>query len=230
MATFRRQLAAHGFRQIYRGENVGAYYHPHFLRGRDDLVDLVAAAAAEYSDDDNVPVKAAVEDAPSSSAAAAAAAASVMSSSSSSSSLASRDSLSEMQPPKKRTCVDDDAFDTDAIAQAMAKTSHVLGPVPSVFRSTFPVDASVVDDDDDVAGWRPLSVVPAAVETAGRSDAAADVKKAAATAAAAVAVKEDALSSVASVTKKFAEMHNKTEFQTNDEMFSELTVIHQTAA
>ena len=74
-------------------------------------------------------------------------------------------------------------------------------------------------------------MVPAAVEAAGRSDAAADVKKAAAAAAAAAAaVKEDTLSSVASVTKKFAEMHNKTEFQTNDEMFSELTVIHQTAA
>ena len=30
--SFRHQLTAYGFKKIYKGINVGCYYHPYFLR------------------------------------------------------------------------------------------------------------------------------------------------------------------------------------------------------
>ena len=38
IASFQRQLNLYGFKRIVKGDDVGAYYHPQFLRGRRDLL------------------------------------------------------------------------------------------------------------------------------------------------------------------------------------------------
>jgi len=38
VTSFQRQLNLYGFRRITKGDDFGAYFHPHFIRGRDDLV------------------------------------------------------------------------------------------------------------------------------------------------------------------------------------------------
>jgi hypothetical protein len=38
MTSFQRQLNLYGFRRVTKGDDVGAYYHPKFQRGRRDLI------------------------------------------------------------------------------------------------------------------------------------------------------------------------------------------------
>lgn len=57
MTSFQRQLNLYGFRRVTKGEDVGAYYHPKFQKGRRDLISeikrLPGKSAAYIHDDKN---------------------------------------------------------------------------------------------------------------------------------------------------------------------------------
>lgn len=55
MTSFQRQLNLYGFRRVTKGEDVGAYYHPKFQKGRRDLIPEIKrlpGKAATYGSDE----------------------------------------------------------------------------------------------------------------------------------------------------------------------------------
>jgi hypothetical protein len=55
MTSFQRQLNLYGFRRVTKGEDVGAYYHPKFQKGRRDLISEIKrlpGKSASYIHDD----------------------------------------------------------------------------------------------------------------------------------------------------------------------------------
>lgn len=57
ITSFQRQLNLYGFRRITKGEDVGAYYHPKFLRGQRELVCEIKRLPGKHSrkEDGDVP-------------------------------------------------------------------------------------------------------------------------------------------------------------------------------
>lgn len=55
MTSFQRQLNLYGFRRVTKGEDVGAYYHPKFQKGRRDLIAEIKrlpGKTSSYGNDD----------------------------------------------------------------------------------------------------------------------------------------------------------------------------------